>query len=79
MFSNEVLIYTDLLPKLRALEPKLNPPKTFYSDCGEGILVMGDLRREGYKMVNVVEGERIKKYYMLILLIYVTFLPRNVQ
>ena len=78
MFSNEVLIYTDLLPKLRALEPKLNPPKTFYSDCGEGILVMGDLRREGYKMVNVVEGERIKKY-MLILLIYVTFLPRNVQ
>ena len=57
MFSSEVCNYTDIFPRLMALEPGLNPPKTFYSDSEQGILVMEDLRREGYKMVNVVQGK----------------------
>jgi hypothetical protein len=61
MFTSEVVVYDSLLPRFRRLEKcccsKLVTPKHFYASADEGVIIMGDMKLEGYYMGNKAEGK----------------------
>ncbi len=51
-----MLMYTDLMPKFRLLEPRLMSPETYYADVGEGVMMMENLKKKGYGIVGRERG-----------------------
>ena len=49
-------MYSDLIPKLQKLEPRLSAPKTFFADHEEGIIIMENLKKKGYYIIDKQKG-----------------------
>jgi hypothetical protein len=57
LFGKESILYTDLIPKLRRLDPSITVPECYYGNAEEGILVMEDLKKQGYATIDKTVGE----------------------
>jgi hypothetical protein len=76
MFSTEVAVYDRLLPRIRRLEKccqrgKLVTPKHFYASADEGVIVMEDLRRDGYYMADKLAGTIRRILLRRIIIVYI--------
>ena len=49
-------MYTDLVPKLQAIEPEISAPMTFYADNEEGVMVMENLKKMNYYIIDKQKG-----------------------
>ncbi len=58
MFETEIVMYTDIMPKLKRLEPKLNAPATYYASLEEGVMMMENLKKMGYDIIGAQRGVR---------------------
>ncbi len=52
MFETEIVMYTDIMPKLRRLEPRLNALATYYASLEEGIMMMENLKKMDYDIIG---------------------------
>ena len=65
--KKEMIIYSDLIPKWQAIRGKLENakplaiPKSFLTSKEDGVLVMENLKKQGYKMLDRMNGQGI--YY----------------
>ena len=68
MFEKEVVMYTEIVPALNKMieDPShyITVPKSFYSDSENGILVMDNLKKKNYFMIDKVVGRRNKNIYI---------------
>ena len=51
-------MYSDIIPRLQKLEPKLSAPKTFFSDIEEGVMMMENLKTMGFYIIDKQKGEK---------------------
>ena len=49
-------MYTDLVPKLHELESRISTPKTFFADEEEGIMIMENLKKMDFYIINKETG-----------------------
>ena len=60
MFEVEVVMYNDIIPEMinlsHKLEKGISTPKSFYGDFDEGVLVMENLKLDGYYTQDKVKG-----------------------
>ena len=49
-------MYTDLIPKLSRLDSALSCPKTYFADNEEGIIVMENLKKKDFYIIDKQTG-----------------------
>ena len=54
--DSEIDFYMKILPKLKAYDPELAIPNGYYGSKEEGLLIMDNLKHEGYDMWPKHEG-----------------------
>ncbi len=62
MYETEIVMYTDIMPKLKRLEPRLNTPATYYASLEEGVMMMENLKKMGYDIIGTQRGVRGSTY-----------------
>ena len=61
MFEREVAVYFEILPALRRLNGgavgDIKIPRAFYGDAEKGVLIMEDLKRQGFSIQDKRDGQ----------------------
>ena len=57
MFEREVAVYFEIMPALRKLSGGIKVPRAYYGDAEEGVLVMEDLKRQGFSIQDKRNGQ----------------------
>ena len=61
MFEREVTVYFEILPALRRLinggVGDIKVPRAFYGDAEKGVLIMEDLKRQGFSIQDKRDGQ----------------------
>ena len=57
MFEREVAVYFEIMPALRRLSGgNIKVPRAYYGDAVEGVLIMEDLKRQGFSIQDKRDG-----------------------
>ena len=60
MFEREVAVYFEILPALRRINGGIGDikvPRAFYGDAEKGVLIMEDLKRQGFSIQDKRDGQ----------------------
>lgn len=57
MFEREVAVYFEIMPALRRLSGSIKVPRAFYGDAEKGVLIMEDLKRQGFSIQDKRDGQ----------------------
>ena len=60
MFEREVAVYFEIIPALRRLKGSSNGikiPRAYYGDAEKGVLIMEDLKRQGFSIQDKRDGQ----------------------
>ena len=60
MFDREVAVYFEILPALRRINGGIGDikvPRALYGDAEKGVLIMEDLKRQGFAIQDKRDGQ----------------------
>lgn len=60
MFEREVTVYFEILPALRRINGGIGDikvPRALYGDAEKGVLIMEDLKRQGFAIQDKRDGQ----------------------